>query len=272
MLILWTFPFRASAEDFTNVIHAYLRQRVEIEKKDVGIVVGLVDEHGSSIVSCGKMDSTRITLTPELKARFAQGHNASGHAVPSWDVPILSGAGAFRSTANDLLKFVSANLGLTPSSLTPLMEKTHVPYFHESSDTDTGLAWEISRNQDGTRIVWKTGGTAGCRTFVGLNKARRRGVVILSNSQDFDLVYGLGNVLLESDWQANRLRKASDISKAVDVSGAGLHQRSPDIAWRSRLLRQIFGEAPEAPILVSAGICLALMMFLLWRAAKSRKR
>src|SRR5208282_6653258 len=40
----------------TDSIRAFLEQRIKVEKKDVGIVVGLVDEHGSSIVSYGKMD------------------------------------------------------------------------------------------------------------------------------------------------------------------------------------------------------------------------
>jgi D-alanyl-D-alanine-carboxypeptidase/D-alanyl-D-alanine-endopeptidase len=37
-------------------ICVFLEQRIEVEKRDVGMVVGLVDEHGSSIVSYGKMD------------------------------------------------------------------------------------------------------------------------------------------------------------------------------------------------------------------------
>src|SRR6266568_1638880 len=40
-----------------NVVHGLLQQRVEVEKRDVGIVVGIVDEHGSRVVSCGKMDN-----------------------------------------------------------------------------------------------------------------------------------------------------------------------------------------------------------------------
>jgi D-alanyl-D-alanine-carboxypeptidase/D-alanyl-D-alanine-endopeptidase len=108
----------------TDSIRAFLEHRIKVEKKDVGMVVGLVDEHGSSIVSYGKMDdgaspeingntlfeigsitktftalllqdmiergemkmdSTQITLTPELKARFATGHNQFGYAVTSMD-------------------------------------------------------------------------------------------------------------------------------------------------------------------------------------------
>ena len=56
-MLLSAFSFRASAEDFTNAIRAFLQQRVEVEKRDVGIVVGIVDEHGSRVVSCGKMDN-----------------------------------------------------------------------------------------------------------------------------------------------------------------------------------------------------------------------
>ena len=40
----------------TDSIRAFLQQRIEVEKRDVGMVIGLVDEHGSSIVSYGKMD------------------------------------------------------------------------------------------------------------------------------------------------------------------------------------------------------------------------
>jgi D-alanyl-D-alanine-carboxypeptidase/D-alanyl-D-alanine-endopeptidase len=46
-----------SAEEFTNTIEAFLQHHVEVEKRDVGIVVGIVDEHGSRVVSCGKMDN-----------------------------------------------------------------------------------------------------------------------------------------------------------------------------------------------------------------------
>ena len=47
----------------TDSIRAFLEQRIKVEKKGVGMVVGLVDEHGSSIVSYGKMDDGAI---PEI--------------------------------------------------------------------------------------------------------------------------------------------------------------------------------------------------------------
>jgi len=51
-LLLTAFPFRTAAEDFTNAVHAYLEQRVEAEKVNCGIVAGIVDKHGSSVIKC----------------------------------------------------------------------------------------------------------------------------------------------------------------------------------------------------------------------------
>lgn len=63
------------------------------------------------------MANTGITLTPEMKARLAVGHSPSLAAVANLDIPTLAGAGALRSTASDMLKFL-ANLGYvkTPSA------------------------------------------------------------------------------------------------------------------------------------------------------------
>jgi hypothetical protein len=47
----------AAAEDFTNAIHAYLQQCVHAEIPNGCIVVGVVDEHGSKVVSCGTLDN-----------------------------------------------------------------------------------------------------------------------------------------------------------------------------------------------------------------------
>src|SRR6266581_2476009 len=55
-----------------------------------------------------KMNSTRITLTPELQARLARGHDQLGKPAPNWEFQVYDGAGGLRSTANDLLRYVTA--------------------------------------------------------------------------------------------------------------------------------------------------------------------
>src|ERR1051326_630051 len=77
------------------------------------------------------MDSTCITLSAELKTRLAMGHDDSGKPSPPWKLQAYSPAGDIHSTANDLLKYVSANAGLTTSSLTPLMKQTQVIRFKD---------------------------------------------------------------------------------------------------------------------------------------------
>ncbi|MGD0816180.1 MAG: serine hydrolase domain-containing protein [Verrucomicrobiota bacterium] len=56
-IVLLVLPFRVGAEEFTNALHAYLQQRIKAEKINGCIVVGVVDDHGSSIVSQGKLDN-----------------------------------------------------------------------------------------------------------------------------------------------------------------------------------------------------------------------
>lgn len=294
-VVLLGATFCASAQDFTNSIHALLHQRVELEKRDVAIVVGLVDEHGSTVVSCGKIDngsdhdvngdtvfeigsitktftallladmaergkmklddlaskylpesakmparngkeitlvdlathssglpgtsltwiperaenpradytvsklfqfatnckltrdpgtkfeystagisllgeaiayksgtnyeallqdricrplgmaSTRITLPPQLKNRSAVGHNFYGYSVPETYWGALAPGAGLHSTANDLLKYLAAQLSLTKSPLTPAIEKSHAVYFRAGMDTDlaedTDIGW-----------------------------------------------------------------------------------------------------------------------------------
>ncbi len=46
----------AGAEEFTNAIRALLADHVDLEKKSAGVVVGIIDEHGASVVSWGRAD------------------------------------------------------------------------------------------------------------------------------------------------------------------------------------------------------------------------
>jgi len=218
-----------------------------------------------------KMDGTRSTLTPELKARFATGHNQLGDAVSSSDFQALRDGAALRSTANDLLKYVSANLGLTPSSLTPLMERTHRARFHQMMDTDVGLGWTITRDLRGTKIIWQGGGASGYSTFAGFDKTQRRGVVILDSWNDGLDIPAIGRVLLASEWQSDRRPKETRISSQVYDSYVGQYQLSPSFAVDMLAMRWLLN-VPKVVICIPAAFFLAVLIVLLWRAANGRKR
>ena len=213
-----------------------------------------------------KMTSTRITLTPELKARLATGHNQFGYAVSNMDFQSQVGCGALRSTANDLLKYVAANTGLAPCSLTTLMEKTHLVRFHSViPPVNVALAWGVVLDLQGRKIVSHGGATYGYRAFAGFDKTRRRGVVVLSNSsyEGFG-PDSIGMLLLVSEWQSNRRPKATSVSNQVYDLDVGQYRLSPNFNLGILIMRLILGNAAKVFIWIPAGICLAMIFVFLW--------
>jgi serine-type D-Ala-D-Ala carboxypeptidase/endopeptidase len=135
------------------------------------------------------MNSTRIVLTPELEARLAIGHAIPGRRVSGMNFQFLPGAGGLHSTANDLLKFISAYLGLSPSPLGALMEKAKA--FHSlESGTKLMLVW----GGDDTAFG-HNGGTYGYMTLLGFDPKQRRGYTVLSNCRNSVIVDAMGGPL-----------------------------------------------------------------------------
>ena len=132
---------------------------------------------------CGPLDltHTRITLTGEMRRHLVQGHDLDLKPTQLWDWPAMPGAGYVRSTANNLTVFLKACMGLTHSQLSAsigrlLETRKATPLV----GTDVALGWFVS--SDGKEeIVWKSGLSAGCNTFIGFSTKRRRGLVLLSN-------------------------------------------------------------------------------------------
>jgi len=128
------------------------------------------------------MAHTGVALTPWMKAHLALGHDAEGNVVSNWDIGVLEGAGALRSTVNDMLRFARGNLDTSQNRLARILRQTHqarVPTGR--SDTSMALGWLI-RHVDGHAIVWHNGGTGGYRTWIGFDETRRIAAVVLTNS------------------------------------------------------------------------------------------
>ncbi|HKO96024.1 MAG TPA: serine hydrolase [Pyrinomonadaceae bacterium] len=178
-----------------------------------------------------KMDSTGIKLTPDMQARLATGHNPVRLPVPNWDLPTIAGAGALRSTVNDMLKFVAANMGLKKSPLLPAMQKTHQPQRETGvPDLEVGLGWHILK-KFGAEIVWHNGGTGGYHSFIGFDPKRGKGVVVLSNStNDTD---DIARHLLESQYPLTKFeppkeRKAIKLEAKIFDAYVGEYQLAPN--------------------------------------------
>lgn len=146
-----------------------------------------------------EMTSTAITLTPALKARLAPGHNAALQVVSNWDLPTLAGAGALRSTASDLLNFLSATLGLTPSPLSAQMAS--MVAIHKPTGVaglDIAYAWHVLLRK-GDPIIWHNGGTGGYQSFMGFDPQAKLAVVVLSNASTGMGIDDIGRHLLDRE-------------------------------------------------------------------------
>jgi serine-type D-Ala-D-Ala carboxypeptidase/endopeptidase len=145
------------------------------------------------------MTSTAVALPPELEARLAKGYSATLQPVPNWDLPTLAGAGALRSSTNDMLTFLGATLEYVKSPLAPAMAA--MLDLRRPTGVDNlqiALGWHVLTMR-GHEIVWHNGGTGGYRTFIGFDPAARTGVVVLSNAGTIAGPDDIGRHLLDPE-------------------------------------------------------------------------
>lgn len=142
------------------------------------------------------LSDTRITLSPEMKLRMATGYDRHMEPVTNWDLPTLAGAGALRSTANDLLTFLAANLGDTKlplgqamSSMLAVRRPTGTP------GLEIALGWHVTTNED-RETIWHNGGTGGFRSYIAFDLKRRLAIVVLSNAGTAAWIDDIGRHLL----------------------------------------------------------------------------
>jgi CubicO group peptidase (beta-lactamase class C family) len=114
------------------------------------------------------MADTGIALSAPQKRRMATGHNALLAPVAHSNIPTpLLGAGALRSSANDMLTFVEALLGYRDSPLGPAMKAMSGIRIHSI---------------DGREIAGHGGRTEGFCASLGYDAKERAGVVVFSNA------------------------------------------------------------------------------------------
>ena len=161
------------------------------------------------------MNSTRVTLTPAMKARLAVGHGPGMSVVPNWDIAALAGAGALRSSANDILTFLAANLGYTKTPLAAAMAaELSIRRPAGAPDMQIAYAWHI-QTRNGNSIVWHNGGTGGYRTYMGFDPKSRAGVVVLTNIASAAGPDDIGRHLLDASYP---LEKVEPLKEHIEVT------------------------------------------------------
>ncbi len=196
------------------------------------------------------MKSTAATLSEDLGARLAPGHDRERKRVSNWDFAALAGAGALRSTATDLLGFLAAHLGLSESPLAPALSsmlKTRRPA--GVPGLEIALGWHVLSRGD-REIVWHNGGTGGYRSFVGFDPKRRTGVVVLANMFTDVGVDDIGQHLLDTSVPLAappKERKEVAVDPSVLERYVGRYELAPSLVLTvtregGRLFAQITGQ------------------------------
>jgi D-alanyl-D-alanine-carboxypeptidase/D-alanyl-D-alanine-endopeptidase len=131
---------------------------------------------------------TVVTLSAVQQGRFLEGHGADHRVAHAWDLDALAGAGAIRSTADDMLRYLQAQLHPEKAALRHSSEArtltAAVKLSHELR-ADVAPGMQIAFNwlyvtADGT--YWHNGGTGGFSSYAFFNPTGDYAGVVLLNT------------------------------------------------------------------------------------------
>ncbi len=173
------------------------------------------------------LDDTRVTLTPDMRTRLTVGHDAALNSVPNWEFGSFPGAGAIRSTVNDMRRLVECCLGREASPIQPwLATMLDVRRQADPSDEAAAAGWFV-QTAHSDELVWKDGDTGGYSSFIGYSTRTGIGSVVLSNTQNSVMVPALGRTLINSGFPNPVPRKRFVVDPAKLKALAGRYDVLP---------------------------------------------
>ena len=129
------------------------------------------------------MRSSAITPSAAMNKRLAPGHDHYLQPVYVWEMRTLQASGSLRSTANDMLRFVSAYLGEPRTRLSDSMALQLRTRFPENGAS--ALGWGVQKIGE-REIHTHEGGKTGYRSAASFDLRTRTGIVVLQNARTDD--------------------------------------------------------------------------------------
>ncbi len=133
----------------------------------------------------------RTSPNADMLKRLAPPYDERLWLVENWDLPALAGAGGIRSTVNDMLKFIKANLANDDTPISQAIWLSHRKLYTMENGKGVGMAWNISPNG---LILFHDGTTGGYHSWLAVVPSRNVGVVVLANSAN-NLVTKFGDAV-----------------------------------------------------------------------------
>lgn len=172
-----------------------------------------------------------ITKPLSMKNTFISGQRtekqlATGYAdkleMKAWtwdDQSVITGAGGIVSNAEDMMKYMVAQLDAN-ASLSKAFTLTHQPRA-DAGKMKIGYGWHI-RDEN---YVWHNGGTGGFRSFAGFDKTKNKAVVVLTNSTTG--ADDLGFHLLNEKFELKELKAPVTVDESILASYVGEYEINP---------------------------------------------
>jgi serine-type D-Ala-D-Ala carboxypeptidase/endopeptidase len=143
-----------------------------------------------------RINVSGISVPEDIKSRYAKGHIAGKEVNLEFIPETIQSAGAMYSTTDDLLKYLSANIGLIQTKINDDMRETHLirhSFGHSVEETSDhkslpdyiGLGWTITTDF-GKVVIWHTGSIDGYTSIIGFNPSTQIGLVILCGCDHTD--------------------------------------------------------------------------------------
>ncbi|MFO0789144.1 MAG: serine hydrolase [Pirellulales bacterium] len=175
-----------------------------------------------------EMHDTRIVLSAEQRKRLAPPYNGELNDEHNWDFDALAGAGAIRSTVNDLLKLAAAGLGAEKDER-PAVKAIHEawkPHYGQRGEIGVGLAWHIAR--DGV-TRWHNGQTGGYTAAMFIYPPKKMAVVVLCNTatdQTTPLAEKIIQAMLGATPEPPKVRKIAKVEEKILADYEGTYALS----------------------------------------------
>ena len=152
----------------------------------LGYVLSLIDNKSyqglikDRVLNNLKMDNTFVNLPTAKLNSLSDGHNDQLKPTKHWQLPTLAGAGAIKSSATDMALFLKANMQQQALNKDIALSQTISTDF-DTNSTKIALAW-LNISSESSQYYMHNGGTGGFRSFIGFDKQKQKGIVILANS------------------------------------------------------------------------------------------
>jgi len=168
------------------------------------------------------MDGAYVARRPG-GIRAAIGHTPNGRATPAWTFPVdFAGVGGVRATLEDMVRYVRGHLGHGDAPIVAVLEATQQPL---SQHPPMGMNWMLMPVGE-RRVLVHEGGTGGFSSFVAVDRARQRGVVILADTAwtSIGSLGSLGLHLVDASFPLGAPRKAAAPDRALLDGLAGRYR------------------------------------------------